>query len=38
MDKGQHKVLTAFQSSSDYCKNPFGFKLLSGNFKNAKKI
>ena len=38
LHRQRHKVLTAFQSSSDYCKNPFGFKLLSGNFKNSKKI
>ena len=38
LHRQRHKVLTAFQSSSDYCKNPFGFKLLSGNFKISKKI
>ena len=25
-DRQRHKILTAFQSSTDYCKNPFGFK------------
>ena len=38
LHRQRHQVLTAVQSSSDYCKNPFGFKLLSGNFKISKKI
>ena len=38
LHRQRHKVLTTFQSSSDYYKNRFGSKLLSGNFKISKKI